>query len=91
MLEGTASLGNVRVAGLAATEDVADEPLGTGELIPATTGGTSHPDLTRAVRGTIHEAPLLLRAWCLLTVLTVDPRADRAALSDLDAALSVRT
>ena len=86
-VEGATSPGDLRVARLAATEDVADEPLGTGRLVLTATGDTPHPGLTRPLRGVIHEASLLLGAGRLLAVLPVELRADRGALSNLDAAL----
>ncbi len=87
LVEGAADAGDLRIAGLAATEDVADEPLRTGGLVLAAACDTSHPGLTWALRCVIHETSLLPGAWRPLAVLTVELRADRGARSDPDTAL----
>lgn len=87
VVEGAACFGQLRVARLAATEDMADEPLGTGGLVLAAAGDTPHPGLTRAMWDVIHEASPLPGAGRPLAVLPVEPRAHRGAFSGPHAAL----
>lgn len=82
--------GVLRLARLSATEEVADESIGTRRSLSSAARGASHPDFTRPMRDIIHQAALSVGTGALLAILPVDPRADRyAPLAERQAPLSL--